>query len=142
MQRNQGYEAHPLVQQILARVPPESEVTFSDAQLALIESVLRPWRGTHPINIRVSIPLWRRFYFILLIGPERRSPERREDERENHPLWVLANIAAFGVLFLGVGLLTLAYGPAVGGFVREVYFFFLRQIDVVRDVILKIFSFL
>ena len=60
---------------------------------------------THPVDIRLSLPLlFKRFYFVVLGGPERRSAERRKTERARRPLLKLANLfflvgsAAIGTL--------------------------------------------
>ena len=50
--------------------------------------------GGHPVNIRFTVPLLIRSYYVtILIGPERRSKERRAVERRNHPLFTLGNTA-------------------------------------------------
>ena len=59
----------------------------------------RAWGG-HPVNIRITIPLlFRNYYMTLLIGPERRSPERRAIERQKHPLLTFGN----GIIYLLAG---------------------------------------
>ena len=61
----------------------------------------RTWRS-HPINIRLTVPLLpRRWYFTVVAGPERRSPERRRTERTRHPLRTAGNFA-FVLLSAGV----------------------------------------
>ena len=56
--------------------------------------------GSHPVNIRFTIPLlFRSYYVTVLIGPERRSKERRVIERRNHPLFTLGN----GIVYLVAG---------------------------------------
>ena len=46
-----------------------------------------------PLDIRVSIPLLsRRYYLTILSGPERRSQKRLQEEREKHPLVTRANV--------------------------------------------------
>ena len=51
----------------------------------------RAW-GEHSINIRISI--FGRFYVTIVAGRERRSPDRRIDERQKHPLDTLGNTLA------------------------------------------------
>ena len=57
-------------------------------------SKAQAWGNHHPINIRVSIPLlaFGRFYVTILAGRERRSGERRKQERKKHPLLTFANM--------------------------------------------------
>ena len=55
------------------------------------------WAGEHAVNIRLSIPLvFRRFYVTIVAGPERRDRERLEAERARHPVYKLGNIVFLG----------------------------------------------
>ena len=83
-------------------MPKDVADSFSDLQIATIERALDRGRWQfHPVDLRLSIPLlWRRFYFVLLAGPERRSPERRRDEGVNRPFRVAANSVVFAVFLL------------------------------------------
>lgn len=67
--------------------------------------------GSHPVDIRVTIPLlFRSYYVTVVIGPERRSEERRAIERRKHPLLTLGNATVY--LVSGAGwllFLTLLY---------------------------------
>ncbi len=69
-----------------------------------------PWDGDHPINLRLSIPLpFKRYYVTLVAGEERRSPERRAEERRKHPIKTTGNLAvlmAAGTV-VGISLATL-----------------------------------
>lgn len=59
------------------------------------------WAGTHPINIRLSLPLGsRRYYLTLVGGRERRNPARRAEDRQRYPLRTAANL----VFFLGLAV--------------------------------------
>ncbi len=70
-----------------------------DAQSA--EESRARW-GSHPVNIRFTVPLFIRSYYVtILIGPERRSKERRAIERRNHPLFTLGNSIVY--LVAGAG---------------------------------------
>ncbi len=54
---------------------------------------------SHPVNIRMSLPLiGRRFFVTVIGGEEKRSAERRAHERHRYPLRTAANI----FFFLGV----------------------------------------
>ena len=62
------------------------------------DSASQPRWDRHPVNIRITIPLpFRRYYLTIVAGPERRSRERRISERKKHPLFTPGNI---GILFL------------------------------------------
>ena len=60
----------------------------------------------HPIDIRLSIPLpFGRYYLALVLGPERRNPERRKADETSRPVMTAANlffILTIVVLFYGV----------------------------------------
>jgi hypothetical protein len=81
--------------------------SFSDEQLeAMRLALINPAR--HQVNIRLSVPLlFKRFYFVVLAGPERRSKTRLKAER--FPLWTLPN-AIFLAMLLGSVLVTLYNG--------------------------------
>ncbi len=87
---------------LLADMPEDVANSFTEFQLTMIEHALDGgcWRE-HLVDIRLSIPLlWRRFYFVILAGPERRSRERRRGERRRRPLGTIANIVVFAVFLL------------------------------------------
>jgi hypothetical protein len=89
---------------LLANVPQHVAASFTASQLEAIESALetRP-RSRLPLDIRVSIPFFRRrFFLVFLGGPEKRSLERLKRERVKHALWTFTNICTlvFLVLFI------------------------------------------
>ena len=64
-----------------------------------------PWESDHPINLRLSIPLlFKRYYIIVVVGQERRCPERRTAERQKHPLVTRGNLFLFALLGTVIGL--------------------------------------
>ena len=64
----------------------------------------RGWES-HPINIRVSIPLiFGRWYFTLIGGPERRDRKRRAMERRKHPLFTLGNVIFLFIVGTVIGI--------------------------------------
>ena len=86
----------------LERMPEEVASSFTELQLETIEHALEgdKWRD-HPVDVRLSIPvLRRRFYFVLLAGPERRSAERRKYERARRPVRVIADIILLALFFV------------------------------------------
>lgn len=57
---------------------------------------------SHPIDIRISLPLLhRRFYFTIVAGQEKRRRERRHQDRQEYPLLTAGNVLfALGVMTL------------------------------------------
>lgn len=90
------------------RIPEDGRESFTEAQRALLADAARQCQfNSHTVDIRFSLPLlFKRFYFVVLGGPERRNADRRELERRRLPLLKLANL-----LFL-IGLA--AIGTLVG----------------------------
>lgn len=107
-------ERDELLEAFFRRVPPEMAQTFTAEQLEAVRRAFAPAR--HAVDLRTSIPLvGLRFYLVLLVGRERRSRERRREERLRRPLWTPANAAVLGsfsaLLVLSLlGLATLAAG--------------------------------
>ena len=69
-----------------------------------------PWENHHAINLRLSIPLIsKRYYLTIVGGEERRGPERLAAERRKHPLQTKGNVACFFVAgtIVGIGLFTI-----------------------------------
>ncbi len=109
---------------LLKRMPEDMAKTFTGGQLAAIERALDDGTpGKKAVDVRFSIPLFRHCAFLVfLAGLERRSPERRSQDREKHALWTFANAGAFAFIFLflipafmGMGhilTLYLGYAPA------------------------------
>ena len=89
---------------LLANVPQDVAASFTASQLEAIESALENRsRRRLPLDIRVSIPFFRRrFFLVFLGGPEKRSPERLKRERVKHALWTFTNVCTlvFLVLFI------------------------------------------
>jgi hypothetical protein len=57
------------------------------------------WAASHPVNIRLSLPLGaRRYYLTIVGGREKRGPDRRIADRRHYPLRTAANLAFFLVL--------------------------------------------
>jgi len=91
--------------------------SFSESQKqALHEAITDPKSGP-PVNIRVTVPFWRRqFYLTVLSGQEKRSLLRRRHERAHYPIRTIANIffaISFAVAFYAVALVALALFSSV-----------------------------
>lgn len=76
----------------------------------------QPWHG-HGVNIRLSLPLpGRRFYLTIVGGPERRPAPRLASERADHPLRTFANsffVAAVALFFYGLILAAIFLHAAI-----------------------------
>lgn len=96
---------------LFARLPPWVIDTMTSEQkeaihTAIVDSATVP----PPVNIRVSLPVFsRRFYMTVLAGEEKRSAARIAHERHRYPLRTLANV------FFFIGLATLFYMVALIG---------------------------
>ncbi len=86
-----------LIQRFLMNVPPEVASSFTDTQLAAIKHVLGSGWSRHPVEIRRSISIFGRRYFIVVLGGvERRSVERVRADHAKRPLWTFANSMVIG----------------------------------------------
>lgn len=101
---------------LFRRLPDDLRRTIApDLRNALIEAAgNRPW-ATHPVDIRFSVPLlFKRFYLAVVAGPERRAPARLAAERRSRTLMRLGNavfvlcsvVIFYGMLLLAAALLT------------------------------------
>ena len=101
---------------LLARLPDEIHSRLTPDLKEALARATQPRRwGEHPIDIRLSIPLpFGRYYLALVLGPERRSVERRKEEAGAHRVMTPANlafivsmiVAFYGALGVAVLLLT------------------------------------
>jgi len=83
-------------------MPEDAADSFTDTQHAAIERALDCGRQQiHSVNLRLSIPLlWRRFYLVLLAGPKPRAAERRKRKPINRHLKAIANSIVFAVFLV------------------------------------------
>lgn len=128
----------PSVEKLLARIPVNSGITFTDEQLEVVDLAFSNWNGVHPIDIRCSIPIWRRFYISLVVGPEKRTEERLEEDQEAHPLMIFGNIVLIAVSITAVGLALMLYSDGLTHILKESWFLFMQQVSAVRDFLLGI----
>jgi len=83
--RNGQWLLDRLPANIRAQLSPEVSAAIADAASQPIES--------HPVDIRLSVPLpFRRFYLAVLAGGERRSPQRLDSESRRRRLVRAANV--------------------------------------------------
>lgn len=87
---------------LLEALPAEVRDGFTERQRGAIMKAAEvcSWKR-HPADLRVSIPLFkRRYYLIFLAGQERRSKERLRKEHRHHPLATGGNLLLLS--FLGI----------------------------------------
>jgi len=70
----------PCIRGLLDRMPETVGQTLSDEQLCCLKNALGAHRGgRHKLDLRGSLGLWRwHYYYVLLVGRERRQLSRRE----------------------------------------------------------------
>jgi hypothetical protein len=106
-------EHDPFFRKFLARVPGDVAATFSDSQLDAVKRAFGARTpGSHTVDLRFSLPLGRRrFYIVLLAGRERRSSRRLIWERAMRPLWTAANAVVMSLFALALcaSLFTVLY---------------------------------
>lgn len=101
---------------LVRRLPPNVHASFSAEQTNALRQALSElsW-GRHLTDIRLSIPLLgRRYYAVLLAGPERRNLERLRQERSERRLITTANLIFLTIL--------VALGTILGTFVWTLLF--------------------
>lgn len=79
---------------------PAVAQSFTDQQVRELERVLAASAARPvPVDIRITVPFFRRGFFIaVLAGPERRSGARRREDRASHALWTFWNLCCFAVV--------------------------------------------
>ena len=83
-----------LYRQLFANLTPQVRESFTQEQRsALADAARRCGWGRHPTDIRLSIPLlFRRYYLVLLAGQERRSNHRLRQDRNEYPVMTVGNL--------------------------------------------------
>lgn len=103
----------PFLRMFFQRIPREVAASFTPVQLDAVKRAFGARSpGAHTVDLRVSVPLgWRWFYVVLLAGPERRTFDRRALERLFRPVWTLANavVLAFFLLMFAGGAFSVLY---------------------------------
>lgn len=85
---------------LLARLPVEFVATLNPDQRRMLRESLpgQPWRR-HPVDMRFTLPLFRRGVYVTLVaGMEKRNAIRRRDDRYRYPLHTLGNLAFLAAL--------------------------------------------
>ena len=99
---------------LFERLPPWIVDTLSTEQKeAIHQAVTDPSWQRHVVNIRISLPFFRRRYYVTVVGgEEQRTAERRAHERNRYPLRTISNIFFFlglATVFYAVALVVLAF---------------------------------
>ncbi|MFP4100097.1 hypothetical protein [Coleofasciculus sp.] len=83
----------PFIEQFFARIPPKTAATFNPNQLDILKQTFGNRASKkHAVDLRLSMPFPKGgFYWVLLMGREKRSRDRLQQERHKHPLWTVAN---------------------------------------------------
>ena len=53
----------------------------------------------------------------------------------DHPLWVLGNALAIAVILFSIAMLALVFSDNLMSIVEETYFFFLRQLGHIKNLV-------
>jgi len=103
----------PFLERFFSRISREAAESFTDDQLLAIKQGFADQVGRdHSIDVRMSIPLLlRRYYLVFIAGPERRDHARRRRDRSARRLGKSTNFAfMLIVLFLSaLSILGLLY---------------------------------
>jgi hypothetical protein len=93
--------------ELLERLPPEVLETFTPEQRSALWGAAKPssWRH-HPIDIRISLPLFGgRLFMAVVAGAERRSGSRRRRDARIRPFLTVSNVIFLAVMFvIAVGI--------------------------------------
>ncbi len=89
----------PFLERFFSRISREAAESFSDDQLLAIKQAFADQVGRdHSIDIRLSVPLlFRRYYMVFIAGPERRDRARRRRDKAGRRG---ANRASLGFMLL------------------------------------------
>jgi hypothetical protein len=105
-------------QTFLDRLPPDILGSLSVEQRAAIAVASGDWKsGFHRVNIRLTLPLLPKCWYITVLGgPEKRTAARRKVERARNPVRTAGNMAFIFVTaltFYGVGAAALLFSSSV-----------------------------
>ena len=83
-------EVDPFTDNIIRRIDPKIRDTLSTTQVTAIIAAIRNPEKVRPIDIRGIIPLYfARYFFVLLIGRDKRAVmEREEHMRRKKASWL------------------------------------------------------
>ena len=92
----------PFVQTFFSRIPKDVATTFTPAQLDAVKLAFGARvRGVHAIDLRLSMPMGRRWgYVVLLAGLERRTFNWRSYKRWFRPFLTFGHAIALALVLL------------------------------------------
>ncbi len=84
----------PFLERFFSRISREMAESFSDEQLLAVKQAFADQVGRdHAIDLRLSLPLlFRRYYMVFIAGPERRDQSRRRRDRSNNRIAKRTNV--------------------------------------------------
>lgn len=85
----------PFLERFFSRISREAAESFTDDQLLAVKQAFADQVGRdHSIDIRMSVPLlFRRYYLVFISGPERRDQARRRRDRAARRMAKRTNVA-------------------------------------------------
>jgi len=92
----------PFTYHVIERMDPKVRASLTPAQLSAIKEAIEGGRPLkrHPIDLRGIIPLFfAQYYFVFLLGRDRRSSTRRIEERRR---WLISLSGGLMLLILGL----------------------------------------
>jgi len=103
----------PFTQHVIDKIDPKVLRSLSPSQFSSIEKAIResrPLQG-HPVDVRGVIPLFfARFYYVFIMGRDRRLSTRREEQvRHRNYLSKTALLVLFGMGPFLVFILLISY---------------------------------
>jgi len=114
-----GREAHGQAgtPSLFATLPEELQQSLSPSQRESFEALpaSKAWKR-HSVDIRLNLPFFGGYYLAVIGGREKRSPHRRVDDRQSHPLRTIANtffFMGFGAIFAVLALFAMALQSAI-----------------------------
>ena len=88
--------------------PPTTPARGDGAEDSGSAAESKEWTDQHAVNLRLSVPLpFFPFYVTIVAGKERRSGQRRKEERRKHPIFTAGNLLVMGY---GAAVLAIALG--------------------------------
>lgn len=93
----------PFLERFFSRIPRHLVGSFSDDQLlAIKQAFAESTPRSHSLDLRLSLPLlMRRFYLVIIAGPERRERARRlRDRARRSPMRVINTAFSLAVLVI------------------------------------------
>jgi len=106
----------PFTYHVYNQIDPNVRSTLTPTQVTAIENAIRAGRPyqRHPVDLRGTFPLYFiRFYFVILIGRDKRTQTRNKEDRRRQKAVLLSALLSIymllsllaPVIFLGLYLL-------------------------------------